>query len=193
MSGKVLGIIGAVILAVFTVALDKYWDTAFIQGIVQGTLNLPEAIQRPVGVPLWLVVAAALLLVAMLLRVCWILVQRKFERETSHSETSYVKPLPKPVSIELPIYVNDDQKRILSFLGYAEDNNSMVSLSNLCRSVNLTKLKYDYALQQLQKASLVLIHEGHGDGPEIMLTEKGKEFIVTKYISTQRHAWYGYT
>lgn len=188
MGGKFLSGTGALSLAVFTVALTEYWKSDFVQGIIKFIINIPAALQEPVGVPFWLVIVASLLLVAMLLRICWIVVQDKFEREASR-----VKPASVPDSYELPIYITNDQKRILSFLGYAEDNDSMASLQNLAKSVRLSKLKYDYALQQLQKGSLVLIHKGYGEGPEIMLTEKGKEFIVTNYVSTERNAWYGYT
>lgn len=185
MSGKVLGIIGAVTLAVFTVALDKYWDTAPIQGAVKGIINLPTTLVEPVGVPLWLVVVVAILLIAMLLTACGILVRRKFEPKPSHLEPPF-----KPAPIELPIFVTGDQKRILSFLGYAENKDSMASLKNLGKTVNLNKLNYDHAMQQLQKNSLVLVHNGYGDGPEIMLTDKGKEFIVTNRISTEWNAWF---
>lgn len=186
MSGKVLGIIGAVTLAVFTVALDKYWDTAFIQGIVQGISNLPATLVEPVGVPLWMVIVAALLAVVVVLRINWILVQRnlKLKRMPSTTETEY-----KTVSVEFPPLVSIDQKKILSFLGYVENNESIASLMNLSKTVKLSKLNCDYALEQLQKSDLVLIYKGSEHQLEIMLTPKGKKFIVTDSISTEWHAW----
>ncbi|VVO50179.1 hypothetical protein PS893_00246 [Pseudomonas fluorescens] len=186
MSGKFLSGAGALFLVVFGVALEKYWDTPFIKGIAQGILNLPDVLVAPVGVSLWLVIVVVLAVVIMVLGVSWALVHRKFEREVSHAEPVY-----KSVSIELPPLVSSDQKKILSFLGFVEDNESMASLRNLAKTVRLSKLKCDYALQQLQKSDLVLIYKGSDYESEIMLTPKGKEFIVTNSISTEWHAWLG--
>ncbi|WP_338807641.1 hypothetical protein V8U11_15955 [Pseudomonas chlororaphis] len=200
MSGKLLAIVGAIVLAVFTVALDKYWETPFVQGIFQFFINIPTALQEPVGVPLWLVIVAVLVFVGVVIAVSMSVTERKLEllgliSKKVEREGPNVEPVYESLSasVGLPMYVTSDQKRILSFLGYAEENESMASLRNLSKTVNLSKLKCDYALQQLQKYSLVLIYKGSEHELEIMLTPKGKEFVVTNGVLTEWRSWLEYT
>lgn len=183
MSGKFWKITGALILAVFTVALDKYWDTAFVQGVVKGILNLPEALQRPVGVPFWLVAVASLLLAGMLIRIVSVQVRRKLEREAPA-----IDPIAELLNPPLLHPVTSEQKKILSYLAYSANTNSSASADFMYRNLGLSRIVFDHALNQLLKNSLVR-YRNHLRSDVIDLSAKGKEYVIQNGIPTERNAF----
>jgi hypothetical protein len=183
MSGKFLGSAGALFTVIFGVALDKYWDTAFVQGVVKGILNLPETLQRPIGVPFWLVVVASLLLIGMLFRICWILVQRKFKREAPAIDytAEHLNP-------GLLYPVTDEQKRLLAYLGYAVNTESKASTTSMYRAVGLSRISFDHAFNQLMKNSLIQ-YRNYASSDGVELSAKGKEYVIQNGIPTERNAF----
>lgn len=172
MSGKFWKISGALLLAVFTVALDKYWDSSFVKGAVQHIINLPDALMAPVGVPLWLVIAAVLVAAGMFLRINWILVQRKFEREAP-APAPAIDHVAELLNPGLLYPVTNEQKKILSYLAYSANTNSSASADFIFRNLSLSRIVFDHALNQLLKNSLVK-YRNHLRSDVIDLSARGE-------------------
>lgn len=182
MSGKFWKITGALILAVFTVALDKYWDTAFIQGIAKGILNLPDFMVAPVGVPFWIVIVVVLVLAVVVFKFVVSATERKLE---------LTRPVRKQSDIAASLLlhpVTNEQKKILAFLAYAANTQAQVLTKTMLETMDLNRLVFDHALNQLLLNSLIELKRRE-DGNVIELTPQGKEYVINNKIPIERGAW----
>lgn len=180
MSGKVLGIIGAVILAVFTVAIDKYWETAFVQGVIQFFLSLPSLAVAPVGVPLWITVLGVLMLVGALWGLGWMILQRRSERFDPHAPMPY---------LSLFHEVTGPQKRVLSYLACAANSNQRVTTRSLHEAAGLDKLNFDHAIHQLESNDYINTYKNYTAGNQAELTAKGRQYVVENKMPTEHGSW----
>ncbi|MNC31785.1 hypothetical protein D3C75_801180 [compost metagenome] len=185
MSGKFLSV-GGVLFTLFTVifgvVLEKYWDTPFIQGIAKGILNFPDALIAPVGVPLVVVIIAAVAFVVKAIKVTRALVEQKLER---------LRPTKQVAKITLPELLHpmtNEQKMILSFLAYTANTNSKASADSMYKVLGLSRVVFDHALNQLQKNSLVQ-YWNIVSSDVIILSPKGKGYVVENNILTVQGAW----
>ncbi|WP_429386297.1 hypothetical protein [Pseudomonas sp. YL-218 TE3947] len=189
MSGKFWKITGALLLAVFTVALDKYWETAFVQGVIKYLSNIPAMLVAPVGVQLWLVIVAALVIAGVVLRAVVIATNQKLERV----KVTPAEPLPFSISSRLAPEsfreTTDEQKKVLAFLANADDVQESVSLKVIHASIGLDKLTVDHAVNQLFENDFVQIHRNYYLGNSVELTAKGKGYVVENAARYENGGW----
>lgn len=197
MSGKVWSGIGAILLAIFGVALEKNWGA-----LTSVITAVSDFLSLPVTVPMYFMVLAALVCIGALIFIGFYVYER---RKKSPKEVSDMSGLQSQIvedvsggnvtrAAAVPMDPAPPKKtfsagEINILIEFARRGVTSIPELPLKQAIGQSAIQVEYSLDRLVEKDLIRLSDNIILGAAVVLTEEGKRFIVERGKQLESGRW----